>query len=232
MLKTRPLPKHIQISEFLIREIMAGILVDGVRLPTEKKMADRFNVAVGTLRKALQILEEKGLLKRIQGSGNYIQYKKKVKSVYTHFRLELIEGGGLPAAETIEVFLMTKPKDAPEIGSSPQAHRIVRIRLLGDVQVALEEIWLDSRFTKNLRVSDISESLYHHYKESFDLVISKVVDQVSIAPVPEWSPDNFTMKSGEMAVCIERVGWDQFNQPAEFSKTWLNPNVARYVSRT
>ena len=39
------------------------------------------------------------------------------------------------------------------------------------------------------------------------------------------------MKAGEIAGYIERVSWDQFDRPAEFSKTWFNPDVARYVSR-
>ena len=231
MFKTRPLPKHVQISESLIREIMAGILVDGTRLPPEKLMAEQFDVAVGTLRKALLILEEKGLLKRIQGSGNYIQHKSKINSVYSHFRLELNEGVGLPNAKIIEIFLMIKPKDAPKFGETDKAHRIVRLRSLGTIQIALEEIWLDSRFVDSLRMSDISESLYHHYKENFDLTISKIEDRISTAPVPNWSPEEFKMARGEAAGYIERVSWDQFGQPAEFSKTWFNPEVARYVSR-
>ena len=231
MFKTRPLPKHLLISETLIREIGAGILTDGTRLPPEKIMAEQYGVAVGTLRKALLILEEKGLLKRVQGSGNYIQYKQAVDSIYSHFRLELIKGAGLPKAQIQDISLAQKPKDAPDFGPSPKAHRIVRLRSLGDIQIALEEIWLDHRFSKNLRLSDISESLYHFYKESFDLRISKIEDRLGASVIPKWTPEGFNMKAGEIAGYIERVSWDQFDRPAEFSKTWFNPDVARYVSR-
>lgn len=210
---------------------MAGILTDGTRLPPEKAMAEQYNVAVGTLRKALLILEEKGLLRRVQGSGNYIQYKQVVDSIYSHFRLELIEGAGLPTAQIKEIFLMLKPKGAPDFGPSNKAHRIVRIRSLGDIQIALEEIWLDHRFAENLRLSDISESLYHHYKESFDLSISRIEDRLGAALIPDWAPEDFNMKPGSLAGYIERTSWDQFDKAAEFSKTWFNPDVARYVSR-
>ena len=68
------LPKYVQISELLIRDIAAGRLMDGERLPPEREMADGLNTSVGTLRKALAILEKKGMLDRLQGSGNYIRH--------------------------------------------------------------------------------------------------------------------------------------------------------------
>ena len=66
------LPKYVQTAELLIREIAAGRLPDGARLKPERDMAVDLGVSVGTLRKALDDLTEKGLLDRVQGSGNYI----------------------------------------------------------------------------------------------------------------------------------------------------------------
>ena len=55
------LPKYVQISELLIRDIAAGRLMDGERLAPEREMAESLATSVGTLRKALAILEEKGI---------------------------------------------------------------------------------------------------------------------------------------------------------------------------
>ena len=54
------LPIYMQISEFLIREIAAGRLVDGQRLPPEREMAKSHGTTVRTLRKSLYELEKKG----------------------------------------------------------------------------------------------------------------------------------------------------------------------------
>jgi len=51
------LPKYVQISEMLIREIAAGHLADGARLPPERDMAADLDISVGTLRKALRFLD-------------------------------------------------------------------------------------------------------------------------------------------------------------------------------
>ncbi len=62
------LPLYIQLSELIIREIEAGRLMEGERLPPEREMAQLYGTSVGTLRKALSALENKGLLRRVQGS--------------------------------------------------------------------------------------------------------------------------------------------------------------------
>ena len=132
----RSLPKSVQLSEMLIRDIAAGRLPDGARLPTEREMAREHEVAVGTLRKALQILEDKGLLKRIQGSGNYIQAQTNVESVYSFFRLELISGGGLPTAEILNVHKRNRPQKAG-LFVSGDGHRIRRLRYLDQTPIAV-----------------------------------------------------------------------------------------------
>ncbi|MGJ8611216.1 MAG: GntR family transcriptional regulator, partial [Octadecabacter sp.] len=92
------LPIYVQIAEMLIRDIAAGRLADGARLPPEREMADGLDIAVGTLRKALGVLVEKGLLERVQGSGNYVRARADVSSVYSFLRIERVGGGGLPTA--------------------------------------------------------------------------------------------------------------------------------------
>ncbi len=64
---TGALPVYLRIAELVSRQIDAGILADGHRLPPEREMADAHGVSVGTLRKALARLTEMGCLERRQG---------------------------------------------------------------------------------------------------------------------------------------------------------------------
>ena len=97
------LPVYLQIAEQLSREISAGLLAEGQRLPAERQMAKDYNVTVRTLRKSLARLTETGLLARKQGSGNYIQKNENADSIYSFFRLERPQGGGLPSANLVRV---------------------------------------------------------------------------------------------------------------------------------
>lgn len=229
--KTQSLPKTVRVSEMLIREIASGRFADGERLPTERNMAESLGIAVGTLRRALAILEEKGLLRRVQGSGNYVQYKPDVQSVYGFFRLECLDGGGLPTARILDVVRLKKGGDIPHIGPGDLAHRLRRIRSLNDTPVALEEIWLDGRFCEWVFPEEVSESLYLHYKDRLKLTIGHVVDKIGVSMVPAWHPEEFGLSREEPCGYIERISYDAGGVAAEYSRTWFDQRKARYVNR-
>ncbi|MGP6088574.1 GntR family transcriptional regulator [Antarctobacter jejuensis] len=225
------LPKHAQISEMLIRDIAAGRLADGVRLPPEREMAEGLGIAVGTLRKALETLQNKGLLDRVQGSGNYVRAREGVASIYSMLRLELKDGGGLPTADFLSVDRLAKPGDAPFFGASETGWRFRRLRFLGGVPAAMEEIWLDGAQAEAIAPDEVSESLYLFYRERLGLVILSAEDRVSLAPVPEWRDARFGPAVGDMAGYVERVARDNAGAAVEFSRTWFDPGRVHYVNR-
>lgn len=225
------LPKYLQTAEMLIRDIAAGRLLDGERLPPEREMAAELGLAVGTLRKALSDLEEKGLLERVQGSGNYVRYRPDAGGVYAFFRLELTEGGGLPTAEVLSLDLVAKAADLPAFGESPAAHRIRRLRRLSGVAAGLEEVWLDAARAPSLRAQDLSESLYLFYRRKLGLNIARAEDRVGVAPVPDWAPESFPIARGRPAGFVERRSMASEGDVAEFSRTWFDFDKVRYVSR-
>ncbi|MBV2359905.1 GntR family transcriptional regulator [Thalassococcus sp. CAU 1522] len=225
------LPLHIQISEMLIREIQSGRLVDGERLPPERAFAERLGISVGTLRKALADLADKGLLERVQGSGNYVRARADVKSVYAFFRVERVEGGGLPTAEILSVDRVRKDGVLPAFGTSAEAHRIRRLRRLGNVPAVLEEIWLDGDYAPTLTRDDLSESLYLFYRESLGLWITRAEDRLGLDVVPDWSPQSFGPPRGSQTLMATRISWAQDGARAEVSRNWIDTEVARYVAR-
>jgi GntR family transcriptional regulator of arabinose operon len=65
-------PKYRQIVENLRANISAGHYRDGVRLPSEAELVRRFGVSRMTVVKAMQQLQQEGLLVRRTGSGTYL----------------------------------------------------------------------------------------------------------------------------------------------------------------
>ncbi len=224
------LPLYVQISELLIRDIAAGRLLDGERLPPERDMAEELGISIGTLRKALADLTEKGLLERIQGSGNYIRHGKTNESVYAMFRLELLSGGGLPKADILSVDRVTKPDDLPEFGTCHEGTRIRRLRYLNETIIAVEEIWLDGD-SGFVRRDQLSDSLYRFYQKQLGFWIIRAEDRVTIKPVPDWTPKDFSKSPGDLTGYIERFSWADKPEPVEFSRTWFDTDRAHYVQR-
>ena len=225
------LPKHAQISEMLTRDIASGRLPDGARLPPEREMAESLGIAVGTLRKALEALANKGLLDRVQGSGNYVRARTDVPSIYSMLRLELKAGGGLPTAELLAVERLAKPVDAPAFGPSTEGWRFRRLRFLGGVPAALEEIWLDGERAERIEAQEVSESLYLFYRERLGLVILSAEDRLGFALVPDWRDARFPPRVGDAAGYVERIARDNSGAPVKFSRTWFDAGTVTYINR-
>jgi len=223
------LPKYVQIAEMLIRDIASGRLADGARLPPEREMAETLGTAVGTLRRALEVLVDKALLERVQGSGNYVRAQPDVSSVYSFLRIERLQGGGLPTAEVLSIDHMAAPAKAGF--ASPNGFRFRRLRFMDRVPAAMEEIWLDGAVTDAVDEDAVSESLYLYYSDVLGIVITSAEDRVNVAPVPTWVDGRFGLKAGDMAGYIERTGRAQTGKTVEFSKTWFDPHQINYVSR-
>ncbi|SFR39875.1 GntR family transcriptional regulator [Litoreibacter janthinus] len=224
------LPIYAQVSEVLIREIAAGRLADGQRLPPERQLAASHQVTVRTLRKSLKILEDKGLLERIQGSGNYVRSNPTAQSIYSMFRIELLAGGGLPTAKFLDIRDCEKPTDLPDFGTSNRGTRMRRLRFLNKVPVAVEEIWLDAN-CGTVCADEVSDSLYRYYQVKLGFWIARAEDYVSIGKTPDWAPPDFRQPAGSPTGFIERLSWEQKPHPVEYSRTWFDTETARYVQR-
>lgn len=67
-------PKYQQVADILRREIAEGVFRDGQTLMTEEELRMRFGVSRQTVRQAIALLEEDGLVDRRRGSGTYVRH--------------------------------------------------------------------------------------------------------------------------------------------------------------
>lgn len=222
------LPRYAQLARLLLREIMAGRLADGQRLPPEREMAAQWGVSVATLRRALADLTARGLLRRVQGSGNYVCGGAGVAGVYAFFRLETAQGG-LPSARLLDLGRAPLPPGTGLPG--PEGWRIRRLRLLDDRPVAVEEIWLDPGWAPDLTAADLHEALYQMWRQRFGLWITEATDRVRLGAVPAWAPADLGLTPGAPCLCVIRSGRAQTGARAEWSQSWVNSARADYVQR-
>ncbi len=232
-LASKPLPVYMQVAELLARQIKAGYWREGERLPTEAELSSSLRVAVGTLRKALALLAEQDVLERVQGSGTYVKKVSRTQRIYELFRLELLSGPGLPTASILGVTRRARPSHVPELGSDASSDLwcVRRLRLLSQVPVALEEIWFSAAASPKLKAEELGDSMYLFYQQRLQVWIARVEDRISAAPAPDWAALPCGLKVGDSAGFVERLSWTAGNTLAEYSQTWFDPAVCRYVSR-
>jgi DNA-binding transcriptional MocR family regulator len=69
-------PKYQAIVDALDRDIGAGLLPPGTRLPTQRELAGRLGIAIGTVSRAYAAAEQRGLLSGEVGRGTFVRRRE------------------------------------------------------------------------------------------------------------------------------------------------------------
>jgi GntR family transcriptional regulator len=67
------IPAYVQLAQIIRRGISGGAHPPGSRLPAESALAKRYGVSAMTARQAVSLMVKEGLVRRVQGSGTYVQ---------------------------------------------------------------------------------------------------------------------------------------------------------------
>lgn len=104
---TKPIHQTLtkRTAEMLRQAIAEGSYPSGAQIPSEKDLISRLGVSRTTLREALRILENDGLIERRRGLGTYVAEKPIVKDLSINFGIsEMIRNAGMtPGVACIEV---------------------------------------------------------------------------------------------------------------------------------
>lgn len=92
-----------RVRDYLRHAIGEGAFAPGVRLPTERQLAEQFGVGRGVTRRALAELEAEGLIRRHVGRGTFVTPARNGAAVAT------ITPGAVSPAEYVEARLRFEP---------------------------------------------------------------------------------------------------------------------------
>ena len=70
-------PLYRQVEADIKSKIVSKVYVAGEKMPTENELSEQYNVSKITIRKAIQNLSDEGYVKKVQGKGTFITYKKE-----------------------------------------------------------------------------------------------------------------------------------------------------------
>jgi GntR family transcriptional regulator len=66
-----PVLAYVQVADLLAARIEAGELTG--RMPAERDLAADYGVAYGTVRRAMEVLRERGLVESVHGRGTFVR---------------------------------------------------------------------------------------------------------------------------------------------------------------
>ena len=68
---------YVQIADDIAGRITSGELRPGARLLSERSLAEYYGRSYQTVRRAMEVLRERGLIVTIQGRGTFVAERKK-----------------------------------------------------------------------------------------------------------------------------------------------------------
>lgn len=69
--------KYQSLINYIEEQIATGQLCPGDKLPSENELSEQFGISRQTVRKAIGVLEENGMVRRVKGSGTYLSYDRR-----------------------------------------------------------------------------------------------------------------------------------------------------------
>ena len=87
------LPAYIRIHDKIKEDVDDGTWKIGQRLPSERDLCETFDVSRMTVRQAITLLVDEGILERKPGSGTFVELRKKCVELRVLLRLSNPKGG-------------------------------------------------------------------------------------------------------------------------------------------
>lgn len=165
------LPAWGQIMRDLRRRIEQGQMRSGDRLPTERDLAQRYQVSRMTVRQALDRLERDGSIMRRQGAGTFVTEAAHTLqhdlSLSISWRERAVELGF--EARSVEVTTMNDTEipeslaDALGVSLPGPCRMYERLQLVNDTPIGLTKSWVPCnvavRLPEQLKASSLSLTL-------------------------------------------------------------------------
>ena len=132
----RSVPLYYQLANLLTEKIISRELLTGDRLPTEVELVEQYGISRITVRQALRLLEEEGLIRREVGRGTFVtDYRPFIGGLKVEGSLEDVISLGQNPVKVLSVqSVKAGPDDAEKMGIQPgdPIVRATRIRLYHD----------------------------------------------------------------------------------------------------
>lgn len=178
--------KYQEIFNDLQEKILNGSYLAGVLLPTEKELQDQYKVSRDTVRKALRLLTEKGLIQKVQGRGSQVLKQELLNfpvSGLTSYK-ELVDSLGLNSqTRVISLDLMTVDEQTALQTGFPegsQVWKLLRTRSIDGIVSVLDIDYLAKDCVPNLTQEIAQTSIYAHLEEELGLDISYAQKEITI----------------------------------------------------
>lgn len=221
------LPLYTRLRETLFARIKAGEWGPGEVIPAEAALAARYEVALGTARRAISQLVEEGVLERRQGSGTFVRSGAFAHSMFRFFRLEDLPGGALrPGGRLLAREIQPAEPEAARALRLPEGAdilRMSRLRVVGGEPILAEDIVVPLepfRAFLDVPAEEVGPLLYPVYAARCGISIARAEEVITVVPCPAPQARLLRCRPGTSVMCIERLAFSIDDTPREWRRSY------------
>jgi GntR family transcriptional regulator len=229
------LPLYQRLRDEIAGQIASHVWRAGEAIPTEAELAASHNVAIGTVRRAIQALVADGLVERFQGRGTFVRRPSFDSSLFRFLRFhgpdgrhEVPESRILGRAGLIGPASVAKALQLP---AGASVIHLLRQRLIDGQPVLAEEIWLPKvRFEALLAISEdqMGALLYPTYERCCGQIVASAEETLTVGALAPPFDAILTLPPASPVVLIERLAFDYHGDPLEWRRSCAPASTFRY----
>ncbi|WP_101842010.1 GntR family transcriptional regulator [Halobacillus sp. Marseille-P3879] len=219
--------KYQQIAVDIEKYIEDNALQQGEKLPVLEKLMAQFDVSKSTITKSLDLLERKGVVFQVRGSGIFVrrQNREGYISLLSNqgFKKDLEEFN-----VTSEVLELTPCKPTEEaaqnlnINLDNDVYYVKRIRYINGETLCLEESYYNKTIIPYLNREIATESIFNYIQEGLGLKIGFSDIYLHVDKLNDEEAQYLGLEEGDPKLFMESIFHLTNGQPFDFSKVTYN----------
>ncbi|OPZ64188.1 MAG: HTH-type transcriptional repressor YvoA [Firmicutes bacterium ADurb.Bin506] len=218
-----PVPLYQQVYNIWKRRIESGDLKPGDRLPTERELCDAYDVSQITVRQAIQMLVNDGLVVRRPRTGTHVAHRKFNQDLIrlTSFSEDMRSRGLRPGGRVLAV--AEEPADAlvaDKLRLAPKEPviRIERLRTAEDEPMAIEVFRIQSSLCPGLAQRDMEgASLYDVLTKGYGLDLAWADQSLEAGLAGQREAAALGIRRGAPVLRVERLTYNSSRNPLEYT---------------
>jgi GntR family transcriptional regulator len=230
-------PLYKEVKRLLTAGLQAREWQPGEALPSETRLAQRFHVSIGTLRKAVDELVAEQVLVRQQGRGTFVGTHGPSRLMFQFFRIVRADGERqLPEPELLGFERdRAAAHEAAALRIQP-GERVLRVRnllRLGGEPIVLDDIVLAQRLFPDLGERTFREresTIYSLYQTRYGINVVHASERLRAAAADRASARILKLEPAAPLLEIHRVAMTYHSAPVELRRSLVNTRHHAYSS--
>ncbi len=220
-------PLYSQLVEMIKEQIAEGVLKPNDKLDTEKDLCKQYNVSRITIRKALEVLSEEGLINKKQGVGTFVSEKRLVRNAnkMMSFTESCEINGQVASSKLLFAGLIPagiKQQRALGVEEGDSIICIRRLRYSDGASIMIEDDYFHKSYAWLLG-EDLLGSL-HKILAKHDIVPVYGTKSISICFATREEAELLDIKPGTALLLQKEIGYDANYSVIYQSKGVINTN--------